>query len=445
MSEWDSPGTDPAPNPEQGQGAVRRPGPAGAPGGWHDQTPRILAAFGAVAALVLTIGIIVWISSGDDQITTSSTMPVSASTDVPLPTTAPATITPLITPPAAMPDTTLPDTTLPETTLPATTIAPTTMATPPSGDTWRVTSELYPDDPFTLRRVAQFERVAAYDGVIQVTPNSIRCVAIVIDGEDTWREWCGEADQPVNFVTLDGINPWVVEVGAAVGDIALTRQQPTWTLPMNGCTESITTLIAASLTSPAVTTGAVCVPGEAFLTNGAVLLQPGPRNSGQALLTGGDEGWDVRAFGTSLGCDTSFDGVDRCALYGVESDLFEAVLPIPPIEALTAATDLIGMTDRTAAVRSWVGAETDSTTIETLIFDELNEPGAELPATKRRAVGVNSAADLDLVLIEVPALDDSILSTTWAVWIGTGRSATVLKAYAWQTCARGMADPDTCI
>ena len=109
------------------------------------------------------------------------------------------------------------------------------------------------------------------------------------------------------------------------------------------------------------------------------------------------------------------------------------------------ATDLIGMTDRTADVRSWVAAETDSAAIENLIFAELNEPGAELPATERRAIGLGYAADLDLMLVEVPALDDSILSTTWAVWIKTGQPATVVKAYAWQTCARGMADPDTCI
>ena len=435
MSEWDTPGTDPVPPP----GQVPPPEPSI----WNDNAPRILAALGAVAALVLVVGIIVWISSGDDQITTSSTVPASVATDAPLPTTIPDTTT---TPPTTAADTTtVPDTTLPETTLPDTTVAPTTIAPRPTGDTWRVTSALFPDDPFTLRRVAEVGRVAAYDGVIRVTPNGFRCVAIVIDGEDAWSEWCGEANQPVNFITLDGIDPWIVEVGAALGDIALTRQQPTWTLPMNGCTEAITTLITTVAISPAVTTGAVCVPGEAFLTNSAVWLQPGPPDGGGALVTSGDEGWDVRDFGTSIGCDTSFDGIDRCALYGVESELFEAVLPIPPIEALTMATDLIGMTDRTADVRSWVGSETDSAAIETLIFAELNEPDAELPATKRRAIAVSYAADLDLLLVEVPALDDSILSTTWAVWIDTAPPATVVRAYAWQTCARGMADPDTCI
>lgn len=451
MSEWDTPGTDPVPDPGQGMGddvgggigELPPAGPPTEPSIWNDNAPRILAAFGAVAALVLVIGIIVWISSGDDQITSSSTVPVVTSTEAPLPTTIPETTT---TPPTTIAETTtVPDTTVPETTLPDTTVAPTTIAPRPSGDTWRVTSALFPDDPFTLRRVAQVERMAAYDGVIRVTPNGVRCVAIVVDGEADWHEWCGDADQPVNFVTLDGIDPWIVEVGAAIGDVALTRQQPTWTLPMNGCTEAITTLITASSVGPAVTTGAVCVPGEAFLTNSAVLLQSGPPDGGGALVSGGDEGWDIRDFGTSIGCDASFDGVDRCALYGVESELFEAVLPIPPIEALTTAADLVGMTDQTAAVRSWVGAETDSAAIESLVFAELNDPDAELPATKRRAIGVSDAAGLDLLLVEVPAFDDSILSTTWAVWIDTRPPATVVKAYAWQTCARGLAGPDLCI
>jgi hypothetical protein len=441
MSEWNTEGSDPA--------QVPAPGPDATQSLWQQRTPRMLAVFGGIAALVLLIGVIVWVSSGDEQVATSSTVPASA----PVPTTigAEATTTPPTTvaettvPETTVPETTVPETTVPETTVPETTVPETTVPAGPSGDTWRITSPLFPDDPFTLRRVAEVERLAAYDGMIRVTPTGIRCVAIVVDGDDAWHEWCGEPDRAVNFLTLDGIDPWIVEVGSAIGDIALTRQQPTWTLPMNGCTEPITTLISAALASPAVTTGVVCVPGEAFLSNSAVLLQPGPADGGGALVAGGDEGWDVLDYGTSIGCDVDFGGVDRCVLYGVVFDLFEAVLPIPPIEALTTATDIVEMSEQTVAVRSWVGSEADPATIETIIFDELNDPEAEVPATTRRAVGVGDMANLDLLLIEVPALDDSILSTTWAVWIDTDPPATVAKAFAWQTCARGMAGPGICI
>ncbi len=393
MSDWDNPESDPADGEPDGppegptggptdgppEGSVPAPGPVlpaapayvpaanpvppstavppVPPSKWQENAPRILAVFGVIAALVLIIGAIVWISNGDEQIATSSTIPVVSSTDATLPSTTVEETT--TTPPTTVAETTtVPETTVPETTLPETTVPPITAPPRPSGDTWSVTSALFPNDPFTLRRVAQVENLAAYDGVIRATPNGIRCVAIVVNGKDGWREWCGNANQPVNFLTIDGIDPWIVEVGAAIGDIALTRQQPSWTLPMNGCTEAVTTLIAAaSVVSPAVITGAVCVPGEAFLTNGSVFLQPGPVDGGGALVAGGDEGWDVRNYGTSIGCDDSFDGVDRCALYGVAAELFDAVLPIPPIEALTS-TDNIAMSNETGN-RSVMGRSRD--------------------------------------------------------------------------------------
>ena len=132
-------------------------------------------------------------------------------------------------------------------------------------------------------------------------------------------------------------------------------------------------------------------------------------------------------FGTSIDCAGRADGVDRCASFGVESELFEALLPIPPIDLLTTATDIVGVRDETATARAWVGAETEPPEIEGLIFDLVVDPEAEVPATVRSATGVGFGDGFNLLVIDVPAMDDSILSTSWAAWIRPGSSDTTLE------------------
>jgi hypothetical protein len=51
-------------------------------------------------------------------------------------------------------------------------------------------------------------------------------------------------------------------------------------------------------------------------------------------------------------------------------------------------------------------------------------------------------------VIDVPQLDDSTASVTWAVWITTETPevpSTVHRAYAWDNCARGVADSGHCV
>jgi hypothetical protein len=298
-------------------------------------------------------------------------------------------------------------------------------------------------------RAAQVERLSAYDGQIDIAPDGLRCVAIVTEGEEGWNESCSDPGQALQFLLLDGIDTWLAEVGAESGDVTLTRHAPTWTLPTNGCTAPMTSLLASSPTggpgAMAVMTGITCRPGEAFLSIGAVLLQPGPADGGGALFLEGDEGWDTAGFGTSFDCAGWSDGVDRCELYDVEFELFEALLPIPPNSLLTSVTDIVGMFDDTANVAGWVGTETDAAAIDALIVAELTDTEAEIPNNVSRANGVGYDSGLNLLIVEVPAMDDSILSTTWAVWIAPGPPASVVQAFSWSTCARGMAGPDLCI
>ena len=408
---------------------------------------RMLTAIGGFAALLLIIGLIVWIGNRDEEITTSSSVPTSTSVATTTgPTTtepAPTTTTPSSTTVEAtstVPTTTVAATTVP-TTVPATTVPPSTIPDP-GGDSFVITSTYFPDDPFTMVRATQVDQLSAYDGQVDVGPDGLRCVAIVAESGEGWRESCGNAGQASRFLVLDGIDPWLVEVGTEPGDVTLTRQTPTWTLPTNGCTAPMTSLLAASPTggpgASAAMTGIVCRPGEAFVSIGSVILQPGPADGGGALFLEGDEGWDTAGFGTSLDCVGWSDGVDRCELYGVELELFEALLPIPPANALPAVADIVGMRDDTVTVAGWVGAETDPAAIDALIVAELTDPEAEVANTITRVNGIGDGGGLNLLIITVPAMDDSILSTTWAVWISAGSPSSVVQAFAWETCARGI-------
>jgi hypothetical protein len=403
-------------------------------------------AIAGAVVLVLLIGLLAWLASRNDETITSATTETTTPT---APTTAVATTPTTSAQTSTTVAATAPPTTVPTTTPPATTAPPPpTTPTGPTGPVWTITSPYFPDDPFTLTQVAEVDDISAYDGTIAVAPTAIRCVAIVATGVESWSESCFELGAANNFVVLDGIDPVLVEVGLAPGDVTLVRQEPTWMLRTNGCTSPMSTLMAAtpgggSIGSP-VTTGIVCVPDEAFVTIGSVFLQPGPADGGGALLTNGDEGWDSLGSGTSFGCADLSDGVDRCALYGVDDELFDAVLPIPPSGASTASTDFVAMTDETATATGWLGAdELSPDAVDTVILGEVTDPDAEVGPTITRFPGLGGR--LNLLVVDVPAMDDSILSTTWAAWISNDTPSAVVRMYSWQTCARGIAGPDVCL
>jgi hypothetical protein len=401
----------------------------------------ILTALGGFAALVLIVGLLVWVGTRDDGPETSDTTTPAVTTAAPTTTASTTTAATTTEPPTT---TAAPTTTEPTTmSAPTTTAAPTTTTEPvptttvperPTGDTWTVSSPFLADQPLEMTRVLQADGLAVYDGEVTVGTTLFRCAAVTFEGGDGWHESCGIGGVERRLVVVDGIDPWLVELGATPGTVTATRQEPSWTIPANGCGAPITTLAATADMAPAVIGAVVCVPGEAFVTFTPVWLQSGPPDGGGMLLVEGDEGWNSTGFGTSIGCNDLPDGVDRCDEFGVEDELFDAALPIPPAGLWT--TDIIGVQDVTADARGWVGGETDPAAIADLVLARVGDPDAadEAPPTQQ----VVEMAALTLVVVEVRHLDDSIASTTHALWIDPTRSEHMIRATSWTTCARGV-------
>lgn len=386
----------------------------------------VVAIAGLIAAL-LVLG-------GDDEDGAIDTVPETSTSDVP-------------TSVSSVPVTEPPETTVPETTEPPETTAPPTepptttepaLPTEPGGDLWIATSPYF-ETPFEMHRVAESGGLVVYDGRIDESGLAIRCIAVMREGQPGWVESCTEPDAVTPFVVIAGIDPWLVE---ADGDtVTLSQQSQAWSLPTNGCSAPVVTLVSTAEIEPAVMSALVCVPGQAFLSFSSVFLQPGPADGGGTMLEDGDEGWNSYGGGTSFPCDDPVaDGVNRCEAFGVEFELFEALLPLPRSSVLPGSTDVVAVTDATATVRGWVGTETGADAIESIVVAQVSDPDAEVPATSRRAAYLSWG--LGLVVVDVPAMDDSVASTSWAVWIGANG---VVRATSFDTCARGLAGVDACV
>jgi hypothetical protein len=301
----------------------------------------------------------------------------------------------------------------------------------PGQPTWTVPLEVgSATDRLTMNIVSNTGDIAVYDGA----EGDIRCVGVVGPGS-AYTGWCDLFGSDARFVADRGVASLLVEAGVAVGDVTVVEQAPTWSLPSNGCSAPVSVLLAPVQPGPRPVMGLVCAEGEAFVGIGSVFFGEVISPDGGGILIGdGTEGWDtIGGFGTSIDCGGWPDGVDRCALFGVESELFEALLPIPPGDATSPSEGVIEVVDRTDEVRGWLAGVTDPAGIEATLRDQLDDPEAEVPA--RIAWAIGPGAQLDLLIVEVPQFDDAFRSESWAVWVAGG---TVVRATSWLECARGV-------
>jgi hypothetical protein len=328
-------------------------------------------------------------------------------------------------------------TTTVETTTPNSTVAPGPPAT--------LTAEApYFGEPttVTLDLVGTQNGLTVYDGLIEVP--ELRCVAALAPAIDGWNEWCGAPDMPIRFLTGDGTTMWLVELGADVGTITVSVPPIDWTLTANGCSNPVIDVLQAAFPGPAVMTGAVCVPGEAFVNSSATLLQPGsPDGGGSVVEQAADGTWISLGGGTSSPCN---DAVDRCGPYGLEigDELFDALLPIPPISGGSATADVVGVRDLTTGVRAVIGSSTSAADIGAAVAAAFRD-GTEDPAPTVETFGQFGWWNVELVIVTIPAFDDSVRSTTYAIWVGLAPNEPVVHAVAFETCARGLAGSDLCI
>jgi hypothetical protein len=401
--------------------------------------------FRRVAPWLTVVAASVTLAACSDDDAEPTTTAAVATTVVPetQPTTAPATTTPVTT--TEVTSTATP-TTAPtsETTEPSATAAPSNVAL--SGDALEIPSTLMAN-PFMLERVGVFGGLVVYDGESVDGDFALRCIAVGHDGETTWSEWCALPGDSSSFVVVEGINPWVVDVGAEPLDVTMTQMPSEWAVTSSGCVDPLVILIDAAEIAPAVATSIACAGGEAFITYGSVFMQPGPPDGGGLLLTPGDEGWNTDGGGTSIPCGDFPDGVDRCAQFGVDDELFEATSPIPSPDQLAAQQDYVAVREVTDEASEMAADATDLDAIVDAIVAGLTPAEAEAdPAVARHdAVYFNRYS---LLVVDVPQLDDSTASVTWAVWITTETPdvpSAVHRAYAWNNCALGVADSEHCV
>lgn len=394
----------------------------------------------ALAILTATIGLLA--ACGDDDDDTSPTT-VAAPTTVVAPeqTTAPTTG------PTTEPVTSEARSTPAPTTEPST---PPSTAVPPlvalTGATLNAPSTSM-TNPFMLERVGVFGGLVVYDGESVDGDFALRCVAVGHEGETQWSEWCALPGDSSSFVVVEGINPWVVDVGAEHLDVTMTQMPSDWTVTSSGCVDPIVTLVDAADIDYAVATAVACAGDEAVVSFSGVYMQPGSGDGSTVLLTKGDEGWNRLDYGTSLSCADYDDGVDRCALFGVQEELFEALSPVPSPAHLPAQQNYINVREVTGDVQGMAADSPDIDAISDAILTALTPPDTEsVPAvTRNDGVYFNQYT---LLVIDVPTADDSVASTTWAVWITTETPevpSTIHRAYAWDNCTRGLADSQTCV
>ncbi len=328
-----------------------------------------------------------------------------------------------------------------ETTTPATTVA----AGPPATFTAEAP---YFGEPttVTLDLVGIQNGLTVYDGLVEVP--ELRCVAMLAPGINGWNEWCGGPNNPVRFITGDGTTIWLVELGADVGSVTVSVPPTDWTLTANGCNTPVIDMFQAAFPGPAVMTGVICVPGEAFVNNSATLLQPGsPDGGGSVVQQAADGTWTTPGGGTSYPCDDAVnDGVDRCGAYGLDvgEELFDALLPIPPIGGGSAPADVVGVRDVTIDVRGVIGSSTSAADIGAAVAAAFRIDNDD-PAPTVATIGQFGSWNVELVIVTIPAFDDSVRSTTYAVWVGLAPNEPVVHAVAFETCARGLAGSDLCI
>lgn len=381
------------------------------------------------------------VACGDSDVTTDTTVPATAPPQ--------STATPTV---ATLPATPAPTSTTPPPTSATTTVAPTAPVTstaapadnPFTADSVEVSSPYF-EQPFAMVRSAAAGDLVVYDGGSAQGALAVRCVVVARTGATTWSEWCAEQQQAGSFIVIDGIDPWQVDVGAELGDVTLTQQPFDWELPAAGCTEPVVSIAAAAELGPSTVGGLRCAGSEALLTYSATWLQTGRPDGGLGLLSFGAEGWNLLDTGTYLDCATVDDGIDRCALFGVDDELRSGP-PIPPASVLPSQIDAVGVRDETVAVAAMAAGAADVGGIVDAIVAALTPSESEARPTV--TVADDAGWGYAVLAMEIPLLDDSTASSNYVVWIrpgSDGGAAEVTHAFAWYRCARGVADGDLCV
>jgi hypothetical protein len=311
---------------------------------------------------------------------------------------------------------------------------PATTLPTPTDDPFEGLSQLFGGQQLDFVPVATVEALQASEAFVSGGQAPVRCIVIEREGARSWFR-CMFTDVPAGFVIVDGADPWWVDVGPVAGQVTLTKQPASWTLLSNGCVDPIAQIVAAAESTAGAFSGVACGGASALLTYQASSGDRQPFDSGGVLVVRGDEGWNDAGGGSSMACPFVADGADPCSDLGAGSDLLEAMLPIPPPAFLPPQEMAVNLLDLTVEADAMAFGAPDLDAAGSLIAASIEDP------TLGAAVIRHDFGPLSVIVAEAPAQDDSIRSTTWAVWFDVppdGSPPSVRHGFVWTNCGRGV-------
>ena len=268
-----------------------------------------------------------------------------------------------------------------------------------------------------------------------VGADNTRCVAVIVAGVTGWREACAPAGAVRAFVAGTAGAPVVVELDASGAVISAAALDPGVAPLANGCRAGIGVLFA-SLPESAAMTGLNCVDGAAIAGFGRVLVQAGPVGGGIALLRDAGNGtWPAGDTGPSLSCARY---AQTCANFRAQSELGEALLPVPPrgilidLVADELGTDLLDPRDSTERYAG-IGVVADENALYAAVDAAWRSDGDDVSLSSPTFSG---EAPLVVTFSRIP--DDAQGGSVLVVWYSRGgqgpRIETVIEVIA---CSRG--------
>jgi hypothetical protein len=276
-------------------------------------------------------------------------------------------------------------------------------------------------------------RVATVTGDVGGAP--MHCAAIALGGVPGWRESCAPAGSPRWILAGTGDRPVYVQIDAGGAVVAVDGVDPQRAPQASGCRAILAALFAPTPPEVALT-GLRCVSGAAITETGRVLVQRTIEPGITLQRDAGDGTWPIGDQGPTLTCARY---AQTCAAFGAQTELNEAMLPLPPPAVLAdypgselgdQLLDPVDATERYAGVGVAASVDALADAVIASIREAPDDPTQFAPVD-------HGAPPLVITMTRIP--DDAIGGSALAVWYsarpgGVGIDAAVEVL----SCRRGV-------